>query len=78
MQELSPGLNSPGSVEAIITRRTSTSGGGAGNRATGRAACESSAVTGWRSVIDVDLVGLPDDPGKLTTSGQNIACRRLS
>lgn len=64
--------------KGTVGRARVRSGGGAGNRATGRAACESSAVTGWRSVIDVDLVGLPDDPGKLTTSGQNIACRRLS
>jgi hypothetical protein len=52
------------------------SGGGAGNRATGRAGCTSSASTGWRSVIDVDLVGLIDDPRKLTTPAVNVACRR--
>lgn len=52
------------------------SGGGAGNRATGRVQCVSRAVAGWRSVIDVDLVGLPDDPRKLTTPGRNITCRR--
>ncbi|MFF5114357.1 hypothetical protein [Streptosporangium sp. NPDC000509] len=55
---------------------TVRSGGGAGNRATGRAGCNSSSLTGWRSVIDVDLVGLADDPGKLVTPGQNIYCRR--
>lgn len=56
---------------------TVRSGGGSGNRATGRAGCNAgTALTGWRSVIDVDLVGQPDDPSKLTTSSQNIACRR--
>lgn len=54
---------------------TVSSGGGAGNRATGRAACSSSSLTGWRSVIDVNLVGILDDPGKLTTPSQNISCR---
>lgn len=61
-----------GSVGSATVR----SGGGAGNRATGRAGCNSSSLTGWRSVIDVDLVGLADDPGKLTTPSQNIYCRR--
>lgn len=57
-------------------RATVRSGGGAGNRATGRVNCTNREVTGWRSVIDVDLVGLADDPGKLTTSSRNITCRR--
>lgn len=55
---------------------TVRSGGGAGNRATGRGPCTSGSLTGWRSVVDVDLVGLADDPGKLYTPGQNIYCRR--
>lgn len=59
-----------------VGRSTVRSGGGAGNRATGRGGCNNSSVTGWRSVIDVDLVGLADDPGKLTTPSRNIACRR--
>lgn len=54
---------------------TVRSGGGAGNRATGRVTCNSTAVSGWRSVIDVNLVGLLDDPGKLTTPTRNISCR---
>lgn len=57
-------------------KKTVKSGGGAGNRATGRAACNNRSVTGWRSVIDVDLVGQADDPGKLTTPARNIKCRR--
>jgi len=55
---------------------TVRSGGGAGNRATGRAGCTSGSTTGWRSVIDVDLIGLIDDPGKLITPTRNIPCRR--
>lgn len=59
-----------------VGRSTVRSGGGAGNRATGRGGCNNSSTTGWRSVIDVDLVGLADDPGKLTTPSRNIGCRR--
>lgn len=51
-------------------------GGGSGKRATGRVACTSSRYTGWRSVIDVDLVGSIDDSSKLATIGRNIYCRR--
>ncbi|WP_051752371.1 hypothetical protein [Streptosporangium amethystogenes] len=57
-------------------RATVRSGGGAGNRATGRGGCNSNSLTGWRSVVDVDLVGLADDPGKLYTPSRNIYCRR--
>lgn len=53
------------------------SGGGAGERATGRAACDNGFVTGWRSVIDVDLVGIVDSPEVSITAVQNIQCRDL-
>lgn len=59
-----------------VGKATVTSGGGAGNRATGRAGCITNGYTSWRSVIDVDLVGLSDDSSKLTTSYQNLYCRR--
>lgn len=63
--------------KGTVGQSTVRSGGGAGNRATGRGACTAgSAVTGWRSVIDVDLVGQADDPTKLTTSARDIPCRR--
>jgi len=52
------------------------SGGGSGNRATARALCADSRSTGWRSVVDVDLVGLIDDSSQLVTGAVNIACRR--
>jgi hypothetical protein len=60
-----------------VGRKTVRSGGGAGNRATGRAACNTHGVVGWRSVVDVDLVGVADDPRKLTTPARNIGCTRL-
>jgi hypothetical protein len=58
------------------SQATVRSGGGSSDRVTGRAGCSNSNLTGWRSVIDVDLVGLADDPGKLYTPSQNIDCRR--
>lgn len=51
------------------------SGGGSANRANARAGCDSSAVTSWRSVVDVDLVGLSDSSEKLITNTRNISCR---
>lgn len=62
--------------KGTVGRATVRSGGGSANRSTGRASCSNTSVTGWRSVVDVDLVGLADDPGKLTTSAQNIGCRQ--
>ncbi len=57
-------------------KATVVSGGGSGNWAIGRAGCTTTGITGWRSVIDVDLVNLSDDNSVLITSAQNIACRR--
>ncbi|MFB0631737.1 hypothetical protein [Streptomyces sp. AB3(2024)] len=56
-------------------RSTVRSGGGSQGRATGRGPCKSGAVTSWRSVVDVDLVGLSDSPEKLVTAGRDLACR---
>ena len=69
---------SDGSWRNIGTVGSATvwSGGGAGNRATGRAGCTSNALTSWRSVIDVDVTGIVDDTSKLTTPTRNIYCRR--
>ncbi|MEN2417025.1 hypothetical protein AABB02_02850 [Streptomyces rimosus] len=63
-------------TKGTVGQATVRSGGGAGNRATGRAGCNNSSLTGWRSVVDVDLVGVADDPGKLITPARNINCRR--
>lgn len=58
-----------------VGRATVRSGGGSGYRATGRAACYSNSQTGWRSLVDVNVVGIIDDPGKLTTPSVNVFCR---
>lgn len=63
--------------KGTLGRSTVRSGGGSGNRATGRAGCNNRGVVGWRSVIDVDLIGVADDPGKLITPARNIPCTRL-
>lgn len=62
--------------QGTVGRGTVRSGGGAGNRATGRAGCNSTSPAGWRSVIDVDLVGVTDDARTLPTPGRNIGCTR--
>ncbi|ASU82568.1 hypothetical protein CDO52_07025 [Nocardiopsis gilva YIM 90087] len=58
-----------------VGQETVRSGGGSANRATGRAACNSSATTTWRSVVDADLVGIVDDPFTRTTEPRQIPCR---
>jgi hypothetical protein len=62
--------------KGTVGRSTVRSGGGAGNRATGRAGCNNAKTVSWRSVVDVDLVGLADDPGKLVTPVRDIGCLR--
>jgi len=49
-------------------------GGGRGKRATARYSCWSSIPTGWRSIIDVDLVGQSDPPDKKYI-WENVDCR---
>lgn len=70
---------SDGSWRNAGTATTSrvSSGGGSGKRTTDRADCTNSSTTTWRSVVDVDLVGLVDDTSVLVTPAQNVACRRL-
>lgn len=55
--------------------KTVYSGGGSANRAVGRARCNSSAYTAWRSEVDVDVIGTPDDPSKLYTPTRYLYCR---
>lgn len=51
-------------------------GGGAGHRATGRATCTGgTALTGWRSVVNVETVG-QFGVDSVTTSARNIDCRK--
>lgn len=59
-----------------VGKKTVRSGGGSSDRSTGRAGCTGSATVSWRSVIDVDLVGLADDPDKLTTPVRDLSCSR--
>jgi hypothetical protein len=57
-----------------VGKKTVFSGGGSGNRATGRAFCVSKAEKRWRSVIDVNLVGAIDDPRKFITDEVPLPC----
>lgn len=59
-----------------VGKKTVRSGGGSSDRSTGRAGCTGSGAASWRSVVDVDLVGLADDPGKLTTTDRVLNCTR--
>lgn len=36
--------------------------GGCGKRAAGRATCRTNTQTSWRSIVDVDVIGVPDAP----------------
>jgi hypothetical protein len=58
-----------------VGRSTVKSGGGAGNRATARARCVSRDRTQWRSVVDVDVIGVADDPRKYKTPVRTLSCR---
>ncbi|WP_326629844.1 hypothetical protein OIE67_38795 [Nonomuraea fuscirosea] len=70
-QHVNGGWTDAGSAGKATVR----SGGGAGSRSTGRAACNTNAVTAWRSVIDVDVLNVLDSPSTLTTGSRNIRCR---
>lgn len=60
----------------VGTKGTATvaPGGGAGKRATGRYTCKDSTKHQFRSIVDVDLVGLNDTPETATTPEQTLAC----
>lgn len=49
-------------------------GGGSGNRATARHDCSSSTWVTYRSIVDVDLVGVVDPPDQLVTQAQSLPC----
>jgi len=55
------------------------SGGGSGNRATARTRCHryKGKTYTYRSVVDVDIIGYPDDPNKLRTRPANTNCSYL-
>lgn len=52
------------------------SGGGSGQRATGRAQCANRNRAGWRCIVDVDLVNFPDTSEKIQTDDQSIECTK--
>lgn len=49
-------------------------GGGSGKRATARTSCSASSPVGYRSIIDVDLVG-QSDPNDVKINTVNVRCR---
>ncbi len=55
--------------------KTVKSGGGSGKRATARKTCTNLIQkTEWRSVIDVDIIGVADSPEKATTKAATLWC----
>jgi len=58
-----------------LGRKTVYSGGGSANRATARVACLGGGYYGFRSVVDVDLVGLNDSANVGYTPNVNLSCR---
>jgi hypothetical protein len=55
--------------------KTVKSGGGAGKRATARKTCTNLIQkTEWRSVIDVDIIGVADSPEKVSTKAATLFC----
>lgn len=58
-------------------RKTLKSGGGSGRRATARMRCAAGPIVKrpvYRSVIDVDLVGVRDDPRRAVTDSRALRC----
>lgn len=55
-------------------KKVAYSGGGSGRRATARKRCNSSQPRYWRSVVDVDIIGVWDAPNTLTSPSQIIRC----
>lgn len=49
-------------------------GGGSANRSNARVACLSTTDAEGRSVVDVDVVGRWDNPGKLVTPARLLSC----
>jgi hypothetical protein len=50
------------------------SGGGSANRAAAREDCAGSSIVGWRSRVDVDLIGVSDPSGWTYSAGEDMAC----
>jgi hypothetical protein len=57
-------------------KATVYAGGGGGRRATARATCTSHYSVSWRTIIDVDLVGVSDSNNIVITAPQTLSCAR--
>lgn len=49
-------------------------GGGSGKRVTARRNCSGTSLVGYRSYVDVDLIGVSDPPGYTYSEPQNLNC----
>jgi hypothetical protein len=61
-------------TDVAWSSKTVGPGGGAGSRATARVECKTIAWSQWRSVVDVDLVGLFDTTEVYTTAARGLYC----
>jgi hypothetical protein len=50
------------------------SGGGSSRRANVRKRCQGTGEVSWRSVIDVDIIGVSDSPEKAVTKTVSVHC----
>ncbi|MFI0774831.1 hypothetical protein [Streptomyces sp. NPDC021212] len=51
-----------------------TSGGGSSRRANVRKTCVNAQKRQWRSLIDVDIIGVSDSPEKAVTKAVTVRC----
>ncbi len=51
-----------------------SAGGGRGNRVTARRTCGTTNSSGWRSFVDVDLIGVSDPSGYTYSPARNFNC----
>lgn len=54
--------------------KTTTPGGGSNYRAVAPYTCRNFLKTKWRSRVDVDVIGLPDDPFKIDGPSTDVNC----
>jgi hypothetical protein len=54
--------------------KTVKQGGGSARRANARFTCVGTKKTTWRSVVDVDIIGVADSPNKLETPPKTYRC----
>ena len=69
--------NTSGYWENKGTEGTGTvySGGGSANRVTGRATCQTTDLTSWRSIVGVQIPGIGGAYDQVITPGINLNCR---